>query len=270
MGKKDRGYSMVEYVNGSLVYHETNRGERFLDFSTCGYEGGGVPLPIASVKMVLESFKVNITDPDSVIIDDTERIQAAIDACGVDKVNSDGDISAILLKAGTYFIAGTLKMTQSGVVLRGEGQDRTIVICTGAVQRSMIVASGGGPGPLYKKDGSFPILTTGDQKVCLGTTTIPVLHAGNIQVGDTVYIERTPNVSMLYGPITLFFVASLERDWSLHMHTALTQLVIPSNLLSFCSCAFLYTLVCTDGMDKMHRHGQVGRWSQKGRLQLES
>lgn len=222
MGEEKNQGPLVEYVNGHLVYHETSSGERFLDFSTCGYEGGGVPLPVASVKMTLESVN-NTTDPNScsIMIDDTERIQAAIDACGIDTVKSDDDISAILLKAGTYYIAGALKMTRSGVVLRGEGLDRTIVVCGGNEKRSMIVASGGGPGAMYKEDGSFPILTTDGQKVCLGAATIPVHHSGNIQPGDTVYIERTPNVSTVYtyGPNNSFFGKRLVVEDAHSSHT---------------------------------------------------
>eukprot|EP00977_Amphora_coffeiformis_P001310 scaffold272_cov160-Amphora_coffeaeformis.AAC.1 len=77
--------------NGQLIYGRTKHGERMLDFSHCGYMGGGVALPDAVVKITLEPLSAP---------DDTERIQAAIDSLGMDKVTSDKDISAILLRAG--------------------------------------------------------------------------------------------------------------------------------------------------------------------------
>src|SRR5581483_1289238 len=47
-----------------------------------------------------------------------------------------------LLKKGRYPIAGTLRLQAGGVVLRGEGQEEsgTVLVATGAVQRSLIVA----------------------------------------------------------------------------------------------------------------------------------
>ena len=176
----------VDPNTGQLVYGETKRGERFLDFSHCGYMGGGVPLPDAAVKITLEPSSSSSDSQQ----DDTERIQAAIDSLGVEKVNSDADISAVLLRAGTYRIQGQLKMEKSGVVLRGEGEE-TILVCAGKEQRSLIYFNGGGPGPIYKNEGTFKIE---DEKVRLGETVIHVKHAGNIKVGDTVYVQRNTNV----------------------------------------------------------------------------
>eukprot|EP00977_Amphora_coffeiformis_P016140 scaffold4920_cov99-Amphora_coffeaeformis.AAC.1 len=82
--------------NGQLIYGRTKQGERMLDFSHCGYMGGGVALPDAVVKITLEPLSA----PQDEDHDDTERIQAAIDSLGMDKVTSDKDVSAILLRAG--------------------------------------------------------------------------------------------------------------------------------------------------------------------------
>jgi hypothetical protein len=52
------------------------------------------------------------------------------------------------LKKGSYRIAGVITVNKSGVVLRGEGQgtDGTVLIATGAVQRSLVLVQGaGGP-----------------------------------------------------------------------------------------------------------------------------
>lgn len=170
--------------DGHLVYGQTQHGEQMLDFSHCGYMGGGVPLPDAAVKLTLEPSE----DPST---DDTARIQAAIDSLGVDKVKKDSDMAALLFKAGTYRIHGQLKIEKSGIVLRGEGEEQTTLVCAGTEQRSLICLSGGGPGPIYKKDGAFKIQ---DEKVRLGETVIHVDHGGNIKVGDTVYVKRNTNV----------------------------------------------------------------------------
>jgi len=176
----------VDPTTGLLVYGKTKHEERMLDFSHCGYMGGGVPIPEAVVKIALDPSTTATSSPP----DDTDRIQAAIDSLGVDNVKDDSDISAVLLRAGTYRVRGQLKMEKSGVVLRGQG-DETVLVCAGNGQRSLISMSGGGPGPIYKKDGTFKIE---DEKVRLGENVIQVKHGGTIKVGDTVYVQRNTNV----------------------------------------------------------------------------
>jgi hypothetical protein len=71
-----------------------------MDFSSAGYRGGGVKLPVAAVCQRLAPASG----------DNTARIQAALD-------NATG---AVVLSAGEYEVAGTLRIARSGVVLRGE------------------------------------------------------------------------------------------------------------------------------------------------------
>src|SRR3954447_4351190 len=75
------------------------------DFSDCG----GVVIPDMPIRVRLKP-----TAGDA-----TERIQAAIDRGGV-----------VLLDRGQYEVGGTLRISASGVVLRGEGPE-TILLATG-------------------------------------------------------------------------------------------------------------------------------------------
>lgn len=209
--------------DGRLVYQPTARGERMLDFSYCGYMGGGVALPNTEkhIAITLEpSADANGSDNNQTCVDDTARIQAAIDQLS-DKdrtVKKGADIQVILLKAGTYYIQGELHIQSSGIVLRGEG-DETILIAAGKEKRNLITINGGGPGPLYKKDGDFKITA---EKVHLGETTFPVAHSGVLQVGDTVYVQRNTNVRKRFETLLLHFVELLLSCSALFHFTFLT------------------------------------------------
>lgn len=215
MGKKEQDGPMVSLDdNGRLVYQTTKRDERLLDYSHCGYLGGGVALPEADVKVTLEP-----SGDGETCSDDTARIQAAIDSLGsndplTSKDVNGGALSAILLKAGTYYIAGELQIAKSGIILRGEG-DETVVIAAGNVKRNLIDIGGGGPGPIYKRDGTFDIT---QDRVHLGENTIECNHNGVLQVGDTVYVQRNTNVSPTGCNTTWVFFSLISHNTTAYQY----------------------------------------------------
>ncbi|KAG0370423.1 hypothetical protein BGX24_002029 [Mortierella sp. AD032] len=185
-------------------------GNTIPDFSRVGYREGHVKIPTVPVQMVVEAS----LDPYS---DDTARIQAAIDEVGrlpLECVGSDGARirGAVLLKAGTYRVAGALIINASGVVLRGEGQDNngTIIIATGNIQRDFILVNGmlqsemGSvemqrakartremmPTNGYKGSRKPDTYTQSGVFVAAGSNQIPVLDTKGYNVGDKIVIER--------------------------------------------------------------------------------
>ncbi|MDB5085721.1 MAG: peptidoglycan-binding protein, partial [Bacilli bacterium] len=114
----------ISYQNGHLQYGQDAQGNRIPDFSYAGFKGGGVLLPKAPVKQTVSPSGSN---------DDTTVIQQAIDAVGKLSIDANGLRGAVLLEPGTYHIAGTMQMNQSGVVLRGSGsgQGGTLLIAEG-------------------------------------------------------------------------------------------------------------------------------------------
>src|SRR6185369_13772031 len=93
-----------------------------------GYRGGGVKLPsVAAVQRLTP-----------VAGDNTARIQAALDKA----------TGAVVLVAGEYEIAGTLSITRSGVVLRGEKGAR--IRLTGAPHRFLEIHGAGA----WREEGS--------------------------------------------------------------------------------------------------------------------
>src|SRR5262245_13770274 len=80
--------------DGKLIYQEGARGDRVPDFSTCGYQGGGVVLPDAPVRVVVGPISG----------DNTARIQAAVDYVSQLPTDEHGLRGAVLLTSGRHLI----------------------------------------------------------------------------------------------------------------------------------------------------------------------
>ncbi|KAF8928157.1 hypothetical protein EDD21DRAFT_389745 [Dissophora ornata] len=180
------------------------------NFSRVGYREGVARIPMVPVQMVVEPS----LDPFD---DDTVRIQSAIDfvaSLPLEPMGEDGARirGAVLLKAGTYRVAGALIINASGVVLRGEGQDEngTIIVATGKIQRDFILVNGmlasqmGCEEMQRSKAKTREMMPTNGYKgskkpdthtqsgvyVPCGATHIPVLDTKGYSVGDRIVIER--------------------------------------------------------------------------------
>ncbi len=166
-----------------------NRGEdqpavnRMPDFSFAGYKGGGVPIP--NVPVVLE-----LDQPSGQ--DDRQRIQDALDQIAGMEPGPDGFRGALLLSSGQWRVDGTLNITASGVVLRGEGQgqDGTTIVATEREQHDLIVLQGQGQGPGSRQNQRQPIT---DARVPVGARRFTVADAQGFAPGDVIGVERTPN-----------------------------------------------------------------------------
>ena len=179
-------------ADGRLVYKTDARGNRIPDFSNVGYRGGGVPLPDVPVRATVEPRAG----------DAGVRIQAAIDEVSKLAADERGVRGAVLLKKGRYAIAGTLRLHTGGVVLRGEGQgdDGTVLIATGATQRSLIVAGGGGrvTNPEEDDGGNAPaspvlkgsLRHVTDDYVPVGATRFHLNRVDGLKPGDEVVVRR--------------------------------------------------------------------------------
>ena len=120
--------------------------------------------------------------------DDGPRIQAAIDALAALPLDERGFRGALLLTRGLYRIATSIVVNASGIVLRGEGQgaDGTVLLATGATQRSLVQLRGSGG--LAEVPGSRRPIT--DDHVPVGARSFQVDDASGFAVGDTVVVHR--------------------------------------------------------------------------------
>lgn len=171
---------------GRLSYGRyANEGEsdaihRLPDFSFAGYRKGGVALPVVPTVVTV--------DPGDG--DDRARIQAAIDEVSARTPDAEGARGAVLLSAGTYQVDGSLEITASGVVLRGEGQGTggTVIVATRRESHDLIVVRGASG---LRSEGTPQRITTA--VVPVGATTFTVEDGSGFSVGDTVGVDRTPN-----------------------------------------------------------------------------
>jgi hypothetical protein len=164
---------------GRLHYSPFLLGDTVPDFSCCGFGGGGVRLPQATIRQTL--------DPASGA-DDTARIQAALDAVARMPLGSDRMRGAVLLRRGTYRIARSLRINDEGIVLRGEGasEDGTLLLASGRDQRTLIEVAGEGAERVVPKTRH----TVVDAYVPVGARTFTLDSVEGLSVGAAVIVCR--------------------------------------------------------------------------------
>jgi len=96
-----------------LQYKADEKGNTIPDFGQVGYERGAMP-PVIPVAVIVSTGSG----------DDTDRIQAAIDKVAKKPLNKNGFRGCVLLRKGRYEISKTIQINHSGIVLRGQGQNR--------------------------------------------------------------------------------------------------------------------------------------------------
>ena len=166
--------------HGKLLYKQTPRRDRIMDFSHAGYMGGGVPLPRVPLR---KTIKPSGTD------DDSAPIQAAIDevsALPLDK----GIRGAVLLEPGAYHCPRTITLSASGVVLRGSGTT-SVVKLTGRPHLAIAVrAPGARGGASGANDTDLARTTIADDYVPAGAPSFNVADPAPFAVGDTISIRK--------------------------------------------------------------------------------
>lgn len=162
-------------ADGQLSYKADERGNRILDYSHAGYRGGGVRLPTLDVKAMVTPSGA----------DDTAAIQQALDRVSALPLEQ-GVRGAVLLAPGRYRLDGTLRIEQSGVVLRGSGSgpDGTQLQLAGGPHAFLSITGAGS----WKTEGQARAIT--DAYLPSGSNQLHVADGSAFQVGDTVLIER--------------------------------------------------------------------------------
>ena len=173
----------VQYgSNGRLFYPADANGNRIPDYSHAGYKGGGVPLPAVPIVLTLSPVPG----------DNTASIQAAIDQVGALPVQANGYRGTLLLTAGVYDVAGTVRVNKSGVVVSGVGDGadpatNTILRRTGTSTATVIVAGSGTDNDFRPEvAGTRRAITT--PRVSVGSRSFTVEDATVFHVGDPIIL----------------------------------------------------------------------------------
>lgn len=171
--------------DGKVEYAIDERGNRVPDYSSCGYRNSNSRIPdVANVIYVP-------CKPG----DNSARIQKAIDHVASLPAGKDGFRGSVLLGKGEFAISVPLRISASGIVLRGSGEGVTTLIKTGVDRGSLIYIEG-----VYN-----PVIT---DSLCVTSPYVPVNStaikvSGNLKKDDRVFVMR---------PSTKEWIASMGCD----------------------------------------------------------
>lgn len=176
---------MPDAASGKLRYTPDPEGDIIPDFSGVGFSRGGTQLPDP------DSIPARITLDPLPSGDDTDRIQAAIDYVESLPLDDRGYRGAVEFTTGTYRIATSISVNESGVVLRGMSCDPTgsILLGTGTGQRTLVQFNG--PGVYSTVAGTEREIA--DTLVPVGAKSLSISSAAGYAVGDRIVVERTCN-----------------------------------------------------------------------------
>ncbi|MEV4560819.1 hypothetical protein AB0K51_28015 [Kitasatospora sp. NPDC049285] len=169
--------SWLAFTGGRLVYGQDARGNRVPDFSSAGYAGGTRPLPTAADAVTLQPAASG---------DDTARIQQALDRVAALPPGPGGLRGAVRLAAGRYRVGNPLRITASGVVLRGagSGSDGTLLLASGDPRALVELAGTGEP------TRSGPAHAVADAYVPVGASVLTLDSAAGLTPGQQVVVQR--------------------------------------------------------------------------------
>lgn len=192
--------------DGALEYVRAANGDVVPDFSHAGFRGGGVRFPD-----VFARVRVSPVEGD-----DGARIQAAIDLVSKLPLDKKGVRGAVQLEAGRYEIAGNLRLSASGVVLRGAGSGErgTTLVATGSDRRALIVVSGSEEGRP-----SRPLFAVADDRVPVGSRRIRLkpfaMEGGKVSSKSEVRPRLEPGMRLrIERPSSQEWIHALGMDES--------------------------------------------------------
>jgi len=177
----------IKFENGKLVYGSDEYGNRIPDFSSVGYEGGGVPIPEVPIRATIDAIP---GEEDS-----TQRIQKAIVELAKHPIGPDGFRGALLLRAGAYHIARTVWVNASGIVLRGEGtgEHGTLLVAEGLPHTLVRLGGEGG----WERAGRAHDIV--DTYVPIGATKITVEDSDEFKPGDRVVVQWAMDAPFIHA-----------------------------------------------------------------------
>lgn len=187
--KPEKPVVPLSYEKGKLVYTSDSLGNRIPDFSYCGYMASEKPIPTIPVKVI-----VPVTKGDA-----TLRIQSALDYVASLPQDASGFRGTVLLQKGAYEVVGQLRITGSGVVLRGSGVNETTIVGSGTGRLTLIKIIG---------TNTIPKSLTG---LKISDVYVPV-NAMSFHVDSSIAFKDHSNKLIIHRPSTDKWIKTLGTD----------------------------------------------------------
>ena len=199
-------------ADGHLVYDADTHGNRIPDFSHCGYAGGDREIPDVPVRVVVSPVPG----------DETARIQKAIDYVAGLPADTNGVRGAVLLLKGRHQVYAGLQITNSGVVMRGQGmgENGTVLVAAGVDRRTLIRIAGSQAASRFS-NASWQIA---DDYVPVDATRFHVKNASGLKVGNEIFVVR-PGTSEWINALGMTEFGGGIGDWRLVWHAGGYDLV---------------------------------------------
>lgn len=160
-----------------------------IDFSHAGYRGGGVAAPVLPALIRVEPGEG----------DDTDRIMAALARAARTAPDAEGRRGAVLLGAGEFQVEGQLRLDIDGLVLRGEGEQATVIVATGVDRRALVAV--GKRGAVSDPADAGEVKIVGETPV--GASRLTLETTQGLSPGDGVVVRR---------PSTAEWIVALGMD----------------------------------------------------------
>lgn len=178
-----------------------------IDFSYAGFRAGTEPIPLVRARL-----SVRPTGGD-----DTALLQSAIDAVSAMPVGTDGFRGAVLLSPGRFRVQGELRMSASGIVLRGSGTGAggTTIVADGNDRRTLIQV-GNETKPILSQ--AVPVV---DTLVEAGARSFHVGDVSGFHAGTRIVIRRPSTAAWIkaHGMSGLLGTFADQRiDWKPGSH----------------------------------------------------
>ena len=179
---------LVSFVTANLSAAPKPKKEVYIpmDYSTCGYHASEQAIPNIET-MVSVNWQTG---------DCSQLIQQAIDYVASLKPDANGHRGAIVLGEGRFTISKPLRITTSGIVLRG--RYKTTLVKQGVDRGALIYIEGVAKPQIVKPD----TLQISSEKIAAGSCILPV-NGGNFKVGERIHIVR---------PCTKEWILSLKMN----------------------------------------------------------
>lgn len=177
--------------NQQLEYTADAEGNILPDFSKVGYASGEKEIPDVPVVETIEP----------VAGDNLQNIQSAIDKVAARPLNSEGFRGTVLLKKGTYAVNGSISISKSGIIIRGEGSTEAGTTIKETATRQLDLFRFSGSGSLSKQESSE--IAINEDFVPVGRKHIQLVDASSFRAGDSV---------LIYRPATDNWIHDLKMD----------------------------------------------------------